>query len=106
MEPITQAGSIFFQILKEASNDPKIEQIVLSISMEAIEGALGVSSKCTLGLSTEEIVEILKISGRYSDKLIAIEVSDYNPFIEDWSTGRLVSSMFYWFALGLSIKLS
>jgi hypothetical protein len=31
--------------------------------MEAIEGDLGVSSKCPQGLSTEEIIEILKIAG-------------------------------------------
>jgi len=74
--------------------------------MEAIDGALGVSKKCTVGLSTEEIVEILKIAGRNSEKLVAVDLSDYNPFIEDWTTGRLVASMFYWFALGLSMRLS
>jgi len=105
MDPITQAGTIFTQILKEANNDPSIEEIVLSISMEGIEGALGVSTKCTLGLTSEEIVEIVKIAGRNSHKLVALDLSDYNPFIEDWSTGRLGASMFYWFSVGLSMRL-
>lgn len=73
--------------------------------MEAIEGDLGVSSKCTCGLSTEEIIEILKIAGYSSHKLVAVDISDYNPFIEDWTTGRLVATMFYYFALGLSMRL-
>jgi len=74
--------------------------------MEAIDGVLGVSSRCTEGLSTEEIIEILKITGHNSQKIVAVDVSDYNPFIEDWSTGRLVATMFYNFALGLSLRLS
>ena len=69
--------------------------------MEAIDGDLGVSSKCSQGLSTEEIIEILKIAGISSQKLVAVEISDYNPFIEDWTTGRLVATMLYYFALGL-----
>ena len=74
--------------------------------MEAIEGDLGVSTKCLQGLSTEEIIEILKIAGFSSQKLVAVEISDYNPFIEDWTTGRLVATMFYYFALGFSMRLS
>ena len=74
--------------------------------MEVIEGDLGVSSKCPQGLSTEEIIEILKIAGYASQKLVAIDISDYNPFIEDWTTGRLVATMFYYFALSLSMRFS
>jgi formiminoglutamase len=74
--------------------------------MEAIDGDLGVSSKCSQGLSTEEIIEILKIAGFSSQKFVAVEISDYNPFIEDWTTGRLVATMFYYFALGFSMRLS
>ena len=93
-------------MLQEANEDPTIEHIVLSISMEAIEGDLGVSSKCPQGLSTEEIIEIVKIAGYSSQKLVAVDISDYNPFIEDWTSGRLVATMFYYFALGLSMILS
>lgn len=106
MEPITQAGIVFRNILHKATEDKEINQIALSISLEAIEDVLGVSNRCKNGLSTEEITEIVKLAGFYSQKLVAIDISDYNPFIEDWSTGRLVASIFYWFALGLSIKLS
>ena len=40
-----------------------------------------------------------------SKKLVAIDISDYNPFVEDSSTGRFVATMFYYFTLGLSIRL-
>jgi hypothetical protein len=50
-------------------------------------------------------VEICKISGYKSDKIVGIDICDYNPFIEDWSSGRLLATMFYYFTLGLSAKI-
>ena len=79
----------------------------LSISLEAIEGVIGVSSPNVHGgLTTEEITEICYISGKYSNKLVAIDVTDYNPFKEDWRSGRLLATMFYYFTLGYSMRLS
>ena len=38
-------------------------------------------------------------------KLVAIDINEYNPFVEDWRTGRLVATMFYYFVLGLAKRL-
>lgn len=33
-----------------------------------------------------------------------IDVSEYNPTVEEWRTGRLVANMFYYFAMGLVLR--
>ncbi len=73
--------------------------------MESIQDIPGVSNKCFKGIWTEEAVEIAKIAAYNSDKLVSFDVSDYNPYIEDWNTGRLLATMFYYFALGLSARI-
>lgn len=71
--------------------------------MENIEGAAGVTTNCVNGcIKTEEIIEICYIAGLKMTKLVAIDISEYDPFVEDWRTGRLVASMFYYFSMGLS----
>jgi arginase family enzyme len=77
---------------------------VVSISLEAIEGVTGVSRPCLTGITTEEAIEVCLQVGN-SSKVVAIDICDYNPFIEDWSTGRLVATMFYHLALGYSARL-
>ena len=63
------------------------------------------STKCAYGISCEEAVEVFKVAGLNSQKLVALDVTDYNPFIEDQITGRLLATMFYYFALCLSVRL-
>ena len=36
--------------------------------------------------------------------LISIDLSEFNPCVEDWRTGRLAVTLFYYFALGLAEK--
>jgi len=57
------------------------------------------------GFHTEEILEIIKSASK-SSKIAAVDVSDYNPFVEDQSTGRFLATLFYYFALGLSERLA
>ena len=74
--------------------------------MENFDAAIGVTSSCTTGgFSTEEAIEICYLSGFLLGKLVAIDINEYNPFVEDWKTGRMVASMFYYFALGYSQRL-
>jgi len=71
--------------------------------LENIEAAVGVSTNCLNGgLKTEEAIEICYLSGLLATKLVAFDISEYNPFVEDWRTGRLVATMFYYFTMGLS----
>ena len=80
-----------------------IDQVYLSLNLETVEAAVGVTTNCTVGgLTSEEAIEICYLAGRHSDKIVAVDLSEYNPFVEDWRTGRLVASMFYYFTLGLS----
>jgi len=78
--------------------------VVLSISMEAIVGVPGVSKPCIEGISTEDAVGLC-LTAAGSSKVIAVDICDYNPFIEDWQTGRLIATMFYYLALGYSARL-
>lgn len=78
----------------------------MSFNLESVEAAVGVTTNCTAGgFSTEESVEICYLAGLHSQKLVAVDISEYNPFVEDWKTGRLVATMFYYFTLGLSKRL-
>lgn len=71
--------------------------------MEAIEGAVGVSSNCLNGgFKTEEAVKIMYELGKNLDNLVSIDLSEYNPCVEDWRTGRLAVTLFYYFAMGIA----
>ena len=71
-----------------------------------MEAAVGVTTNCTSGgFTSEEAIEICYIAGYYSNKIVAFDISEYNPFVEDWRTGRLVATMFYYFAMGYSKRL-
>ena len=69
--------------MENAEQDDDIDKVFVSISLESIQTLPGVSTKCSFGIEAEEAVEICKVSGYKSKKLVAIDVSDYNPFIED-----------------------
>lgn len=90
--------------LQRLISETKAEIIVLSISLEAILGVPGVSKPCQEGISTEDAVGLC-IAAAGSSKVVAIDICDYNPYIEDWQTGRLVATMFYYLTLGLSARL-
>ncbi len=81
-------------------------RVYISFNLESVESATGVSTNCLAGgLKTEEAIEICYLSGLCGDKVVAFEISEYNPFVEDWRTGRLIASMFYYFAMGMSQRL-
>jgi formiminoglutamase len=78
----------------------------LSFNIESVEGAVGVSTNCLNGgFKTEEAIEICFLAGYVSPKICAVDISEYNPFVEDWRTGRLVATMFYYFTMGMSARL-
>lgn len=56
-------------------------------------------------LKTEEAVEICYLTGLLGNKVVAFDISEYNPFVEDWRTGRLVASLFYYLTMGMSQRL-
>jgi arginase family enzyme len=62
-----------------------------------------VGTKSKYGLSAQEMLEIMFQSGRNS-KIKSVDISDYAPVIEDYRTGILISNMFYYFAMGFSLR--
>lgn len=63
----------------------------------------GVSAVGTIGLTSQEALNICLIAGKHP-KVKLFDLSEYNPLVEEWRTGKLVANMFYFFALGLSIR--
>lgn len=35
-------------------------------------------------------------------QLVSLDLSEYNPRVEDWKTGRLAVILFYYFVLGFA----
>ena len=102
----TQAGQRFYELVNSLNNDDKVDQIYVSFNLENVHGAIGVSTNCLNGgLTTEEAIDVCLIAGLYSNKIFAFDINEYNPFVEDWRTGRLVATMFYYFTLGMSKRL-
>jgi formiminoglutamase len=51
------------------------------------------------GLTSEEAVEIMYVAGK--DKRVkSLDVTDYNPTIDDYRSGYMVGNLIYYFSLG------
>ena len=59
----------------------------------------GVSCPGTVGLTAEEACDICFLAGT-SPNVALVDLSEFNPLVEDYRTGRLVANMFYYFLLG------
>eukprot|EP00005_Dracoamoeba_jomungandri_P013979 CAMPEP_0174274636 /NCGR_PEP_ID=MMETSP0439-20130205/58699_1 /TAXON_ID=0 /ORGANISM="Stereomyxa ramosa, Strain Chinc5" /LENGTH=297 /DNA_ID=CAMNT_0015366531 /DNA_START=143 /DNA_END=1033 /DNA_ORIENTATION=+ len=79
------------------------ENIFVSFDIDSIRGsdAPGVSCPATIGLSALDAVTICYLSGK-NPGVALFDLSEFNPDIEDYRTARLVSNMFYHFALGVA----
>jgi formiminoglutamase len=33
-----------------------------------------------------------------------MDLSEYNPLVEEWRTGKLVANMFYYFCMGVAAR--
>ena len=82
-------------------------KVHVSLNLEAIEGAKGVSTNCLSGgLASEDVItlcyEVGYQLGGVQGVLGSFDLAEYNPYVEDWHTGRMAATFFYYFALGLS----
>merc|ERR1711991_1182011 len=80
--------------------------IFVSFDLDAISGAdaPGVSAVATYGLSSRDALEIAFQAGSH-DKVCMLDVSEFNPAVEAYRTGRLVANIAYYFALGVATRL-
>jgi len=52
-----------------------------------------------LGLSIEEIMEIFMLFGS-SNKVILVDIGEFNPSVEDYESSILILNLLYYFLIG------
>lgn len=97
--PKTQAGTCFHRLLSSLS---PTDSVLLSFNLNAINSAFcpGVCTpSVTGGFTSEEAIEIALLAGICAQVKV-LDISEFSPAIEDFRTGRLVSSLIYSLLLG------
>lgn len=79
------------------------DHIFVSFDIDAIASSdcPGVSSPANVGLTAQEALDICFLAG-HNPKVCLFDLSEFNPMVEDYRTGKLVATMFYYFALGFT----
>lgn len=49
------------------------------------------------GLNVEEAIEIFYLS---SQKVVSVDITEYNPTIEDYRSGFVIGNLIYYFMMG------
>lgn len=77
------------------------ENVFVSFDIDAIDSAYcpGVSAPGNIGLSSIEACKIAYQAGMHKNVKL-MDLSEYNPNVEEYRTGRLAVLMFYYFLLG------
>jgi len=75
--------------------------IFVSFDIDSIssQDCPGVSCPANIGSTAQEAVDICYLSG-ICPHVKLMDISEFNPDIESYRTGRLVTLMIYYFALG------
>jgi arginase family enzyme len=55
------------------------------------------------GFTAEEMIEIMHLCGRHSS-VKSIDITGYNPSMEDYRTGKFISSLVYYAIMGLALR--
>mmetsp|Transcript_10164 Transcript_10164/g.10104 ORF Transcript_10164/g.10104 Transcript_10164/m.10104 type:complete len:119 (-) Transcript_10164:22-378(-) len=102
-EPITQAGQVLKEIIARFTEN---HRFFISFDVDSINSAYCPGVSCPSvdgGLTAEEALEIAFLSGN-SNKVSLMDMSEYNPAVEDYRTGRLLANIFYYFCLGVKSR--
>ena len=84
---------------------PENSRIFVSFDLDSVAGrdAPGVSCPGATGISSEDALAVCFVAG--ADSRVALfDLSEFNPEIEDYRTGKLVAAMFYHFLLGYKTR--
>jgi formiminoglutamase len=98
----TQAGQYFDSVIKELSS--KVDVIMVSFDLDSIDSCFcpGVCTPSVIGgLSDVEAEEIFMIIGR-NEKVILVDMAEFNPAVENIRTKKLVVTLFYTFCKAVS----
>jgi len=81
------------------------DAVFVSFDLDSVssQDAPGVSSPANVGLSAQEAIDICFASGK-SPQVKLFDLSEFNPEVESYRTGRLVTLMFYNFVLGYALR--
>jgi formiminoglutamase len=92
----------FVNLIRELPGD-----LFVSFDLDSVRGsdAPGVSCASPSGLIAQEAMELAFEAGK-CPRVRVFDLSEYNPLIEDYRTGRLVAMMFYYFCMGLVHRLT
>jgi formiminoglutamase len=105
-ESRTQAGQRMEKLLKELEG--KVDTIFFSLNLDSINSAFcpGVSDPAVIGgLSDEEALELGYLAGKNA-KVRLMDVSEFNPAVEDKRTAKLIVTIFYCFVMGLTKRVT
>eukprot|EP01017_Pseudomicrothorax_dubius_P027887 TRINITY_DN3266_c0_g1_i15.p1 TRINITY_DN3266_c0_g1~~TRINITY_DN3266_c0_g1_i15.p1 ORF type:complete len:284 (-),score=43.58 TRINITY_DN3266_c0_g1_i15:84-935(-) len=103
-EALSRGASLFKEALNFLS---ACDEVHLILSLEVINSSFcpGVSNPLTVGgFTVEDITDIFLEAGR-SSKIVSVDISGFNPAVEDFRTGRLISALIYYFVLGYSSRV-
>jgi arginase family enzyme len=97
-EPITSVGSSFDSLLESLLDKSRIH---VQISLESMDVRFcpGINKKTDEGLTSEEMIEIAFLVGKYPN-IKSLSVTDYSPPTEDFRTGRFLANILYHCMLG------
>jgi formiminoglutamase len=102
-----RAVNVFSDILSSSASPPLHARpavaTFVSFDIDAISGSdcPGVSCPGTVGLTAHEALQICELAGS-NPSVQLMDLSEFNPQIEAYRTGRLVANMFYYFAMGFA----
>ncbi|XP_065667727.1 formimidoylglutamase [Hydra vulgaris] len=91
------------ECFKNVLNDFKSRPLFVSFDIDSITGAdcPGVSCPSVIGLSAQDAVDICYLAGKNTYTKL-LDLSEFNPNIEEDRTARLVVNMIYYFLLGIA----
>lgn len=81
------------------------DHLFVSFDLDSVSGAdaPGVSCPGTVGLTAAEALDMCYVAGR-CPKVRLFDLSEFNPLIDSYRTGRLVTNMWYWFCMGVASR--
>jgi formiminoglutamase len=93
------------KVFEHLLNTLDVDHIFVSFDLDSVQGAdaPGVSCPSPIGLTAMEALEICRIAGAHC-KVSLFDLSEFNPTVEDYRTGKLVTQMFYFFTLGVATR--
>jgi formiminoglutamase len=93
----------FRKLLQELSQN--CDHIFVSFDLDSVSGehAPGVSCPSPIGISAQDALDICFIAGQ-CDKVSLVDLSEYNPQVEGYRTGKLVANMFIQFVMGFTSR--